>query len=244
MTTLHIAHLYPRELGINGDVGNVMALAFRAHACGVEVRVSDVHRGDALPTNIDLVHVGSGPTDALALVLPDIRRHREKLLSLREDGVPFLGISAGWFALGESVTFLDGTTVSGAGVFPTRVTLVDSRAVGEIEILTTWGSVTGFENHSSHVDDAGLAHFGSVIHGVGSDPSRSPGDRWDGVMLGSSIGTNLHGPLLPMNPAIADSLIIAALSRRTPEWTFPQVSGLEKLDEFARKSRDAVRGRL
>lgn len=244
MTTLHLAHLYPRELGINGDVGNVMALAFRARAFGVDVRVTDVHRGESIPTDVDLVHVGSGPTDALELVLPDIQRHRERLISLREAGVPFLGISAGWFALGESVTFVGGATVDGAGVFPTRVRLLGSRAVGEIEVLTAWGSVTGFENHSSHVDDAGVAHFGSVIHGVGSDPTRSTGDRWDGVVLGSSIGTNLHGPLLPMNPDIADFLITAAVVRQAPEWTLPSVSSLEQLDEFARRSRDAVRSRL
>ena len=244
MTTLHIAHLYPTELGINGDVGNVMALAFRARAFGVDVRVTDIHRGDSLPTDIDLVHVGSGPTDALQLVLPDIQRHRDSLMSLREAGVPFLGISGGWFVLGESVTFIDGVTLEGACVFPTRVTLLASRAVGEIEVLTAWGSVTGFENHSSHVDDAGLTHFGSVIHGVGSDPTRSTGDRWDGVVLGSSIGTNLHGPLLPMNPDIADSLITAAVTRRIPEWTLPDAASLKQLDEFARRSRDAVRGRL
>jgi len=244
MTTLHIAHLYPRELGINGDVGNVMALVFRARAYGVDVRVSDVQRGESLPTDIDLVHVGSGPTDALKLVLPDIRRHQQGLILLREIGVPFLGISAGWFALSENVTFVDGSTVDGAGVFPTRVTLVDSRAVGEIEIRSAWGSVTGFENHSSSVDDAGLTHFGSVTHGVGSDPTAGATHRWDGVVMGPSIGTNIHGPLLPMNPDIADSLIFAAVTRRLPSWTVPKISGLTQLDEFARRSRDAVRGRL
>jgi CobQ-like glutamine amidotransferase family enzyme len=244
MTTLHIAHLYPRELGINGDVGNVMTLAFRARACGVDVHVTDVHRGESLPSDIDLVHVGSGPADALKLVLPDIQRHRESLISLRDSGVPFLGISAGWFALSDSVTFVDGATVAGAGVFPTRVTLVASRAVGEIEILTPWGSVTGFENHSSHVDDAGLEHFGSVLHGMGSDPTVSQGHRWDGVLMGNSLGTNLHGPLLPMNPDIADSLILSAVARRNPSWTISNRTSLGQIDEFARLSRDAVRSRL
>ena len=244
MTTLHIAHLYPKELGINGDVGNVLTLAFRARAFGVDVRVSVVNRGESLPDQIDFVHVGSGPTDALELVLPDIRRHSEELKSLQKSGVPFLGISAGWFALSDSVTFVDGSTIVGAGVFPTRVTLVGSRAVGEIEILTAWGSVTGFENHSSHVDDAGLEHLGAVVHGVGSNPAATARGRWEGVRMGPSIGTNLHGPLLPMNPVVADSLISSAVTRRHPDWTIPIAPGLERIDEFARKSRDAVRSRL
>ena len=244
MSPLHIVHLYPRELGINGDVGNVTALAFRAHAYGLDVHVSNVHRAEDLPQDIDLVHVGSGPADSLALVLPDIARHADSLVALREAGIPFLGISAGWFALGESVTFVDGTRASGAGVFPTRASLTPSRAVGEVELLTTFGTVTGFENHSSRIDDGGLPHFGSVVHGVGSDPSCARDARWDGVTMDASIGTNVHGPLLPMNPSIADALITRAMTRRESTWTIPQTDALSQLDEFARHSRDAVQSRL
>jgi CobQ-like glutamine amidotransferase family enzyme len=244
MTTLHIAHLYPKELGINGDVGNVMALSVRSRAYGLDVRVSDIHRGDTLPSDIDLVHIGSGPTDSLLLVLPDIRRHASQLSALRDDGVPFVAISAGWFALSESVTLSDGTQQHGAGVFPTVVRIIDSRAVGEVELATDFGVVTGFENHSSFVMDGGLPHFGRMIHGIGSDASRPQSERWDGVVMGSSIGTNVHGPLLPMNPGIADALISAAMVRKIPNWETPESEKVALLDDFAFRSRQAVIDRL
>jgi len=244
MTKLHIAHLYPQELGINGDVGNVLALRFRAEAYGVKVQISEVHRGQLLPENIDLVHVGSGPTDMLELVLPDVRRLADELCSLRDGGVPFLAISAGWFALGRSITFVNGSMAQGAAVFPTRVSMQQSRAVGEVEMSTEFGIVTGFENHSSKVDDGGLPHFGSLIHGVGSDRSLRQSDRWDGVVMGSSLATNVHGPLLPMNPTIADALITRAIGRTNPSWRIPGTTALEHIDEFARESREAVRERL
>lgn len=51
---LRIAHLYPVELGINGDVGNVTVLAKRARARGFEVEVVNVGRGaTALPDDVD-----------------------------------------------------------------------------------------------------------------------------------------------------------------------------------------------
>ncbi|HEV7741947.1 MAG TPA: cobyric acid synthase, partial [Pseudolysinimonas sp.] len=59
-----IVHLYPRELGINGDVGNVTALARRAGWRGLDLNVIGVGAGDTLPPQAHLVHIGSGPASA------------------------------------------------------------------------------------------------------------------------------------------------------------------------------------
>lgn len=244
MTTLHIAHLFPRELGINGDVGNVKTLRFRARAYGLNVVVHDVHRGTALPTEIDIVHIGSGPIAELGLVLPDLRRHAPALRDLRDAGVPFLAISAGWFGLGVHVQSESGETAGGAAVFPTSTTIMPTRAVGEILLDTKWGRVAGFENHSSKVRDAGLEHFGRVTDGVGSDPNAPKAQRWDGVVLGASIATNVHGSLLPMNPALADHFITAAMIRRVSNWSLPETDDLDEVDRFADLSREAVIKRL
>ncbi len=245
---LHIAHLYPSELGINGDVGNVTALVYRARAYEVDVRVTNVTRGGELPADIDLVHIGSGPTEELKLVLSDISRLAPELRALRDAGIPFLAISAGWFALGESVAFSDGIQATGAGVFPSSVKLLKSRVVGEIALDTVWGIVTGFENHSALVDPSDLSHFGRVREGVGSDPNARRAQRWEGVVMGASIGTNVHGSLLPMNPVIADSLIESAVQRTHPKWKVPtdhlKPDAITELDGFAANSREAVLKRL
>ncbi len=244
MTTIHIAHLFPRELGINGDVGNVTTLSFRARAYGLNVIVHDVHRGAELPPEIDIVHIGSGPIAELSLVLPELRRHAPTLRDWRDDGVPFLAISAGWFGLGNSVQWENGDAEDGAGIFPTSTTIMPTRAVGEVLLETKWGLVAGFENHSSKVDDGGLEHFGRVTDGVGSDPSASKTQRWDGVILGASIATNVHGSLLPMNPALADHFITAAMVRRVPGWSIPETDVLADVNRFAELSREAIVQRL
>ena len=244
MTSLHILHLFPSELGINGDVGNVTALRHRAVAFGLDVETSVLGRGESIPSDVDLVHIGSGPTAELSLVLPELVRHSAQLKTLRDSGVPFLAISAGWFGLGERIQFASGESERGAGVFPTQTQLLDSRVVGEIAIDTQWGTVTGFENHSALVSDGGLPHFGRVTHGTGSDPRAAKSDRWEGVVMGSSIGTNMHGSLLPMNPVLADQLILSAVRRSVPNWTIPTTDALAEVDAFAAKSRAAVLARL
>jgi CobQ-like glutamine amidotransferase family enzyme len=64
MTRLVFVHLYPRELGINGDVGNVLALRKRAEWRGLEVEVVDYAPGGTLPETAHFVHIGSGPASA------------------------------------------------------------------------------------------------------------------------------------------------------------------------------------
>ncbi len=118
MSDLTIVHLYPRELGINGDVGNVTALRRRAEWRGMPVRVVDVGPGDALPGTAHLVHIGSGPASSRAPLHDDVARLAPTLREWAAAGVPFLAIAAGWQLLGREVIDLDRTVRAGAKIFP------------------------------------------------------------------------------------------------------------------------------
>ena len=74
MTRLVFVHLYPRELGINGDVGNVMALRKRAEWRALGVEVVDHAPGDELPETAHFVHIGSGPVSGQEGVRDDVAR--------------------------------------------------------------------------------------------------------------------------------------------------------------------------
>lgn len=240
MTTLNIAHLYPLELGINGDVGNVMALRYRAGARGIAATVHSVGIGDPLPERVHLVHIGSGPVSGQRAVHADLLERSERLLELAASGVPFLGIAAGWQLLGQRIDFVDGTELPGVGVFPSRARLGAARSVGEIVLRTREGLVTGFENHSAETHLLnGADAFGEVLYGKGNTPSAEQ-NRAEGVRAGASIGTTLHGPLLPMNPVIADELLLAALRVGEPGAELPDAESLRVLDDRAARSRDAI----
>ena len=72
-------------------------------------------------------------------------------------------------------------------------------------------TVVGFENHAGRTRlGEGVRPLGRVLHGHGNNGR----DGGEGVHTGRIVGTYIHGPLLPKNPALADHLIGAALERR------------------------------
>lgn len=244
MRPLTILHLYPRELGINGDVGNVTALVERARWRGLESVVLHHEVGDDLPAEVDLVHIGSGPLSSQHVVRADVLRIAPALRDFANDGVPFLAIAGGWQLLGRELVTPQGDVLAGAGVLPTRATLGTDRRVGEVVVETGSGLLAGFENHSATTTlEEGAAPLGAVLSGFGNDPDAT-GGRVEGVRLGESVGTHLHGPLLPMNPRIADQLLRAALVRRGESLPEATSRELTTVDGFALNARRAIADRL
>jgi hypothetical protein len=241
---LTILHLYPGELGINGDRGNVTALTMRARWRGISVDVVDHSVGDVAPDPADIVHIGSGPLSSLRAVYDDVSRLAPLLRQWATDGAPILAIAGGWQLLGTELVLPDGQRLTGAGVFPTNAALVDKRSVGESLVETEWGTIAGFENHSSVTTLAsGAEPLGTVIRGGGNTPA-TEGARLEGVRAGASIGTHLHGSVLPLNPVLADRLLTAALQRRYSKAELAETPETRLADGYAEKARAAIAARL
>lgn len=240
-----VVHLYPRELGINGDVGNVMALSKRAAWRGMPLRVVDHEVGSALPEVAHLVHIGSGPVSGQELVREDLARIAPTLREWAASGVPFLAIAGGWQLLGRSITGLDGTVTPGAGVFPTSAVLTADRAVDEVIADSSLGEIAGFENHGAVTTlHEGASPLATTRHGHGN-AAGAGGIRGakEGVIVGASVGTNLHGPFLPMNPVWADRFLEDAAALAGVPVGADDGHGAEA-DRSAAESRRAIRGRL
>jgi CobQ-like glutamine amidotransferase family enzyme len=227
-----IVHLYPRELGINGDVGNVTALRRRAEWRGMPVRVVDIGPGDSLPDIAHLVHIGSGPASSRAPLHDDVARHAATLQAWASDGVPFLAIAAGWQLLGREVIELDRTARAGAKVFPSATVVSAERTVGEVAGESELGEVAGYVNYgATTILDRGVEAIGTI------------GGREEGLVSGNLVGTTLHGPFLPMNPVWADRLLEAAAQRAGIE-AGDDDPRIAVIDDYARRSREAIRARL
>ncbi|WP_431277430.1 type 1 glutamine amidotransferase [Leifsonia poae] len=240
MSGLRILHLYPRELGINGDVGNVTTLVERARWRGIEAEVLRHEIGEALPDAVDIVHIGSGPLSSQRIVLEDVQRIAPTLRGWRDAGVPILAIAGGWQLLGNEIITADGERLTGAGVFPTRTELGPQRQVGEMIVRTADGELAGFENHSSRIILEGGEPLGTVVSGSGNgDESRS-----EGVQIAASFGTHLHGPVLPMNPVLADRILATALTRSGATTELTAVSEVRVVDGYAANARRAIAERL
>ena len=166
-----------------------------------------------------------------------MQRIAPTLRSWADAGVPFLAIAAGWQLLGRELTDVDGSSIPGAGVFPTVATLTDHRFVGEVSGQSELGTVAGFENHSAvTILDEGASPLARLERGHGKLTD-------EGVVAGELVGTNLHGAFLPMNPHWADRLLDAAI-RLAGVQPADVDSRMFDVDAEARRARDAIRTRL
>lgn len=243
MTRLTILRVLPEELGFNGSSGNVTVLERRAAWRGVDVRIVDLPRGATPPGDVDLVVVGSGQEATARRALPELLGHAQALRALAAAGVPFLGIAAGWHLLGRRIEWSDGVAEEAVGVLPTAAVFgADWRAVGEVHGAAYDGrEVAGFENHATRVERGGRGALATLGREPGGAPEGT--DAADGVLAGASIGTNLNGPFLALNPSFADDLLQAALVRRGE--ALPAADErVRRADEHAARARAAIAGRL
>jgi len=58
--TLRVLHLYPREMNIYGDWGNVLTILKRAEWHGYTPELVEHHPGKPFPKNIDIIIGGGG----------------------------------------------------------------------------------------------------------------------------------------------------------------------------------------
>jgi CobQ-like glutamine amidotransferase family enzyme len=246
VTSVRILHLYPRELGINGDAGNVLALARRLEWRGLSAEVVERGMGERMPRDVDLVHIGTGQAAAQRAVHPDLMTIAEELRELAAEGVPMLAITAGWQLFGREIELVDGTLLEGVGILPSHARLVKDRVIGELTGRAPDGAlVAGFENHGAVTTLLdGAEPVMTVTFGFGNACRDAvAGPRVEGVRTGVSIGTSTHGPFLPMNPAFADELLTAALARKGIQLP-PGDERVAAVDELARKAREAIVGRV
>ena len=210
--TIRLVHLYPREMSIYGDLGNTRCLAKRIERHGYAAEVIDHAPGEPFPADAHLFVGGGGQDSGQARVERDLERNAEALRSLAAEGTPMLMICGMYQLFGNAFVTVDGRTMPGLGILDVTTRGNARRMIGPVVLDTVVGRVVGYENHSgSTVLADGQEPFGTVAHGSGNNGS----DKTEGARTGNVIGSYLHGPLLPANPALADLLIGLAAVRAT-----------------------------
>ncbi len=140
---------------------------------------------------------------------------REALHEAASRGAIVLGVCGGYQLLGESYTLGD-DQLQGVGLLDVRtVREPGERLIGNVAIEVDLDGekrvLAGFENHGGRTYLGPSANpLGRVLKGHGND-GRS---GFEGARFGNTIGTYLHGPLLPKNAWFADWLIATALGHR------------------------------
>lgn len=217
MAELTIMQLYPRDMNIYGDWGNVQTVAKRAEWRGIDVTLVEHNPGDSFDTEVDLIVGGGGQDSGQDVVAEDLQRIGGELRAMASEGVPMLMICGMYQLFGNRFVTRKGHTIEGIGVIDMETRGGPERLIGNTVITSPeFGDVMGYENHSglTYLGD-GVQQLGTVKLGAGNNGE----DKGEGARVHEVIGSYLHGSLLPKNPRIADHLLGVALRRRHSDAT-------------------------
>lgn len=208
---INILHLYPKEMNLYGDHGNILTLIRRLEWRGLKANIIHYEPGMKIPDDIDIIFGGGGQDSGQGKIEQDLQKIAPIIKEKIEQGTPTLVICGLYQLFGKYFETADGTKISGIGALDLYTKAGNDRLIGNIVINTKFGEVVGYENHSglTHLGE-GLEPFGAVLTGAGNNGK----DQTEGVVYKNCIGTYLHGPLLPKNPQIADFLIEKALENQ------------------------------
>jgi lipid II isoglutaminyl synthase (glutamine-hydrolysing) len=226
---LRLIALYPEQMNIYADRGNILFLQRRCEWRGIPFSYAAAGPGELLdPGAHDLIYIGGGQDRDQRMVAADmVVSKRDDLAAAAGDGAVVLAVCGGYQLLGHSYQ-LGGERIPGLGLADLEtIREPGPRLIGNVAIEADLGTgphlIAGFENHGGRTYLGGGARpLGRVVKGFGNNGR----DGTEGVRDGNLIGTYLHGPLLPKNAWLADRLIQLALGRR--EGSEPE---LEPLDD-------------
>ncbi len=231
---LNLVWLYPDLMNTYGDRGNVLALVKRAQDRGISVQVHNISIADKFPTEYDLIFMGGAQDRQQKLVVEDLHSKKNLLAEAINEGLPCLFICAGYQLLGHYYQLEAGERIPGLGIFDLHTIHPGAdkpRLIGNFAAKQLFlaglkrATLVGFENHGGR---SYLGHKAQPLSKVAWGFGNNGEDGTEGIVLHNTLGTYLHGPLLPKNPHLTDYLLLKALQRH---YKVDTLSGLD--DETA-----------
>jgi lipid II isoglutaminyl synthase (glutamine-hydrolysing) len=226
---LRLLALYPEQMNIYADRGNILFLKHRCEWRGIGFDLASSGPGESFDaTAHDLIYMGGGQDRDQKIVARDmLETKRDAIEEAVEGDAVVLAVCGGYQLLGHSYA-LDDERIPGLGLADLEtVREPGARLIGNIAIEADLGDgphvLAGFENHGGRTYLGPAAKpLGRVVKGFGNNGK----DGFEGVRRRNMFGTYLHGPLLPKNAWLADRLIALALAR-----SLGSVPELEPLDD-------------
>ncbi len=237
---LRVLSLYPEQMNIYADRGNIIFLQRRCEWRGIGFVHDGAGPGEAVdPAAHDLFYIGGGQDrDQRAVAADMVATKREALAAAADDGAVLLAVCGGYQLLGHSYQ-LGEEKLPGLGIADLEtVREPGPRLIGNVAIEAELGgaprTIAGFENHGgrTHLGPDAIP-LGRVKSGFGNNGE----DGLEGVRRDNLIGTYLHGPLLPKNAWLADRLTALALARH--HGSAPELAPLD--DELEREAELCAR---
>lgn len=241
MKEISILQLYTRDMNLYGDVGNSVTLAKRLRLRGYDPIIIDYNRGDEFPAEPDILIGGGGQDSGQEMIQDDLLSIGSRLHELAEDNTPMLMICGMYQLFGHYFETHTGRRIEGIGVLDVVTYGRQQRLTGNVFAESdAFGTVIGYENHSGQTFlGEGAIPLAHVRKGAGNNSK----NKTEGARHLNVIGTYLHGPILPNNPAIADYLIQQAVLKRYGAEAVDELLKAKIDDSLAEQVRQAAVGR-
>ena len=225
-SVVRVGLVYPELLGTYGDRGNGVVLVQRLRWRGHDAELVEIAAGEPIPDSHDVYLFGGGEDDPQVMASAGMRASRAAIERARAGGAAILAVCAGFQLIGHSYEAADGTMIEGLGLVDAVTRAGPNRLIGElvVEPDPPLPVLTGFENHG------GRTTLGPAERPLGRVLARNgSGGDTEGLLGQRLIGTYMHGPVLPRNPALADHIL---------SWV---VGDLEPLDSTREEQLRAAR---
>jgi len=222
--SLTIGWLYPDLMSTYGDNGNILSLQKRLEWRKINATISPLSIGSK-PQDLlscDLIFMGGAQDKQQTIVSNDFKNGKAETLSeMIENNITGLYICGAYQFLGKYYKEADGTIIDGMGIldlYTENPGTKTPRLIGNVALQTTIFQkeliIVGFENHGGRTYLGEKVHaLGNVIKGYGNNGK----DGTEGAMYKNTIGSYMHGPLLPKNPQLTDYLLGKALETKYKE---------------------------
>ncbi len=223
--SLKIAWFYPDLMSTYGDRGNIICLTKRCEWRGIDVHIKEIGLEEKANNLLecDLLFMGGAQDRQQKIASEDLQKNKGVILKqMIEEKTPGLFICGAYQFMGHYYQPAEGERILGLGIFDLYTVhpgKEKERCIGNIVVECkmanseeqTEKELVGFENHGGRTYlGKNVQALGLVLKGFGNNGE----DKTEGCIYNNSIGTYLHGPVLPKNPHLADYLVKTALSKK------------------------------
>jgi CobQ-like glutamine amidotransferase family enzyme len=240
---LRVGHLYPKQMNIYGDRGNILCIQRRCEQRGIDFEVSALELDDKLrPKDYDLIFIGGAQDREQRRVAVDLVKVKGGPLkdAVKRD-VAVLAVCGGYQLMGRFYRSAEGEELPGAAILDLHTIHPGPQAkrfIGNVVVEWNGTTLVGFENHGgrTYLGD-GVQPLGRVVAGFGNNGD----DGGEGAVCRNVFGTYLHGSLLPKNPQFADYVIESALRRTHKDFRLAKIDDEVENEAHSAAVRQATR---
>ncbi len=185
-----IANLYPYELNLYGENGNIKALKYALEQKEVDVEIININPNDKINFNdLDFIYLGSGTKENLELV-------KSRLIPYRKELLRYISENRVLLVTGNALSILDFLKLY-------EIEESEKRVVSDVIATTSLcpENIYGFQNTEYLIKSTNKILF-NINEGYGND-----GTLMEGYIENNFYVTSIIGPLLARNPKLTNYFV-------------------------------------